>query len=259
MGASASAIPLDQQEAFRNSAPTFLVSLFLWKDKTVELPSVFKLKISFESLDFIGNDDTPIIQFPFQTIICWGSSPQNFQFKVFNFEENAVGNGKGDNSILISLKTSEGRIIEDVIMGTVQNLMKDMDGKVAINKEEFSTLVKCIFEEGGQDLKDNWLVLIDQFTCTGRYFLAKQGMELLTLVKPYAPFEKFDLACLLYNRIINKESYQLLVNCFEDEQERDNLIHRLRISSSGVNLAATKELSSKCKILPEKAIKQWEP
>jgi len=58
-------------------------------------------------------------------------------------------------------------------------------------------------------------------------FLAKQGMELIQLIGPYAPFEKFDLACFLYERIMNKNSFQLILNLFEDEQEKDNIVHRL--------------------------------
>lgn len=252
MGASASAIPPDQQEALRKNTPTFLVSILQWTTQVISLPRVFKLKISIESLDFVNkDDDTPIIQFPFQTVICWGSSSQQFQFKIFNFEESSLADSSSaDNSLLISLKTSEGKYIEDTILNTVQNLMKDMDSKISISKQEFNTLVKCLFDDDGQ-LKEDFLALIDQFTCTGRHFLAKQGMELLTLIKSHAPFEKFDLACLLYNRIVNKESYQLLVNCFDDEQERENLIHRLKLISS----VKVTDLSTKCMILAEKSTK----
>ena len=47
---------------------------------------------------------------------------------------------------------------------------------------------------------------------------------------PLAPFEKFDLACLLYDRILNKDSYQLIINVFPDATERENLIHRLKLN-----------------------------
>jgi hypothetical protein len=221
--------------------PTFDVSLGFWPGKTVTLPDSFKLRVAYESLDFIRSDDeTPLIQFPFQNIICWGSSRQNFQFKVFNFED--VDPERKDNGILISLKSSQGRMIEDTTMSTVQKLMVDINQR-AISKQEFAILQNTLFDEN-QHLRDDWMTIINQFTTGGRSFLAKQGMELLIHIGNVAPFEKFDLACLLYERIINKDSFQLLVNTFPDEQERDNLIHRLKLN---------KDIVKNCTILPEKA------
>ena len=60
------------------------------------------------------------------------------------------------------------------------------------------------------------MTIINQFSSTGRLFLAKQGMELMQLVTPHAPFEKFDLACMLYDRILNRDSYQLIINVLAD-------------------------------------------
>jgi hypothetical protein len=116
----------------------------------------------------------------------------------------------------------------------------------AISKQEFTALINALYDEGGETLKENWLQIVDQFTTGGRLFLAKQGMELLMRIGSLAPFEKFDLACLLYERIINQNSFQLLVNTFEDPQERENLIHRLKLNKNRV------EVVSNCVILPEK-------
>jgi hypothetical protein len=223
---------------------TFTVQLGFWPGRTVELPETFKLRISYESLDFVRlEDDAPLIQFPFQNIICWGSSRQNFQFKVFDFQN--ADPEKKDSGILISLKSTQGRLIEDATMSTVQKLMVDMKQR-AISKEEFLALQETLFDENGQ-LVENWLQMINQFTSGGRLFVAKQGMELLIKIGALAPFEKFDLACLLYERIINKDSFQLLVNTFPDELERGNLIHRLKLN---------KEIVNNCVILPEKSARR---
>lgn len=222
------------------SYPTFDVSLGFWPGRSITLPDYFKLRVSYESLDFIrSEDDTPLVQFPFQTIICWGSSRQNFQFKVFDFENTDPE--KKDHGILISLKSTQGRLIEDATMSTVQKLMVDINQR-AISKPEFAALQSTLFDENNT-LRDDWMTVINQFTTGGRLFLAKQGMELLIRIGNVAPFEKFDLACLLYERIINKDSFQLLVNTFPDEQERDNLIHRLKLN---------KEVVKNCALLPEK-------
>ena len=68
-----------------------------------------------------------------------------------------------------------------------------------------------------------------QYLCVSRCFLAKQAMELVQFVGPLAPFERIDLAEMLYSRILNKESFQLVVNAFEDRGERENLTHRLKL------------------------------
>jgi hypothetical protein len=220
--------------------PTFDVALGFWPGKTITLPDYFRLRVSYESLDFIKmEDDSPLIQFPFQNIICWGSSRQNFQFKVFDFENTDVE--KKDMGILISLKSTQGRLIEDATMSTVQKLMVDMN-QYAISKVEFAALQGALFDE--ENLREDWKTTILQFTTGGRRFLAKQGMELLIRVGNVAPFEKFDLACVLYENIINKDSFQLLVNTFPDELERENLIHRLKLHS---------EVVKNCTILPEKS------
>ena len=40
------------------------------------------------------------------------------------------------------------------------------------------------------------------------------------------------MACLLYERVLNKDSYQLIINVFPDKEDRDNLIHRLKLKPS---------------------------
>jgi hypothetical protein len=223
--------------------PTFDVSLGFWPGNHISLPEKFKLKVSYESLDFVKfeNESHPLLQFPFQNIICWGSSSSNFQFKIFDLEKSQEE--KKDSGILISLKTSQGKVIEDATMSTVQKLMIDINQR-AISKTEFPTLISNLFDEQGV-LKENWLSVLQQFTSTGRLFLAKQGMEVLMRVGSQAPFEKFDLACFIYDRMINKNSVQLLVNTFDDAQERDNLIHRLKLDKNSSVVAD-------CVILPEK-------
>lgn len=237
--------PGNSQVSSSSLYPSFEVSLGFWPGNHIPLPEKFKLKISYESLDFVRYDtELPMIQFPFQNIICWGSSLQNFQFKIFDLEKSS--HERRDTGILISLKTLQGRAIEEATMSNVQKLMVDINQR-AITKEEFQQLLQTIFD--GETLKENWLTILNQFTLTGKLFLAKQGMELLQRVGEQAPFEKFDLACFIYERMINKNSVQLLINTFEDPQERDNLIHRLQLHKD-----KNQTVVSDCAILPEKPL-----
>jgi len=273
---------------------TFFVSMHSWKKNAVALPDRFILRISFESLDFVHPDTgVPLVQFPFQNILCWGSSNKVFQFSIFDVE-NCLS-GRSPDTIPIYLRTTEGNNIETWIMENVRKLMSDMDKPHAVTKEEFRGLKNLIFQVGenasedataassqplitstidpdenreakgappspseeisveppvGGCLREDWLQVIDQFSCNGRKFLTKQGMELLILIGPLQPFEKFDLALLLYDRILNSESYQLIINTFEDEAERENLILRLGMEKNAKD-ARSGKLTPSCKIMQE--------
>ena len=246
--------PVEAGKGLLAAVRFFTVSLHTWGKNSVPLPDTFQLRISLESLDFVTADaaKTPLIQFPFQNILCWGSSSKVFQFSIFDVENCIVG--KSPDTIPIYLRTNEGKEIEKWIMENVRRLMADMEKPHAVTKEEFRGLKSLLFqierssnnddveeEQGaGSDappspgvealrdacLRDDWLHVIDQFS-TGRLFLAKQGMELMLIIGPHQPFEKYDLALLLYDRILNLESFQLIINTFEDEAERQNLIMRL--------------------------------
>ena len=80
--------------------------------------------------------------------------------------------------------------------------------------------------------QSNYEEIILRYSKT-RAFLAKQAMDILVIVGPHSPFEKYDLACLLYTKVLNKGSFQLVVNTFEDVNDRENLIHRLKLNNKG--------------------------
>jgi hypothetical protein len=158
--------------------------------------------------------------------------------------------------------------IDSNIMKTVLKLMEDMKKISTVTADEFLMLKQSIFvqpepeaepedipkaiaisdTDGNEpetpvvtpekkispveirtnELKEEWYMTITQFSLS-RSFLAKQAMELIQLIGPLAPFERMDLAEMLYDRILNKESFQLVVNAFDDLDERSNLTHRLKL------------------------------
>lgn len=241
MGAAGSVrTGVDDKTQWENHPKDYVVSLVSSEGFRIsrELPQKFILHINYESIDFLNTETkTAIMQFPFQNIICWGSNSKVFRFNVFDYENT----GKEDISII--LNTAYGSMIEDVTMGTVRQLMDDMEKK-SISKEEFQELTSMLIDDKTNTLKEGWMKKINQFS-SGRAFLAKQCMDLIAFIAPLAPFEKFDLACLLYTRVLSKDSFQLVVNSFEDEIERDNLLHRLGLDKEGSNNMVTN-----CKMLP---------
>jgi len=194
-----------------------------------------KLKVAYESLDFVDkHTKVPFIQFPYQTILCWGSNEFSFTFKVDADEEDYLSYSGEIGRI--SVKTSQGKLLETLIMATVRHLIADMEIKALSNKD-FRTLVDSVVSDG--QLNDTWKTTIEQFAL-GRLFVAKQCIELLQLIRETTMFEKLDLACFLYEHIINKESFQLVINGFgESIEEKDNLIHRLGLNKKSKSFHTT--------------------
>ena len=104
--------------------------------------------------------------------------------------------------------------------------MADME-KQAVSKDDFKALVTSLHElEAGCP---EWMDMVKQF-CEGRVYIANQGSKLLQELGPECEFEKIELACFLYGHILNKDSFQLLLNEFGDSEARENVLHRLGIA-----------------------------
>lgn len=74
---------------FKHEPSIYIVSLGKSNQNIIHLNDLFKLRISYESLDFLHLDnEKPIVQFPFQNILCWGSSKTNFQFKIYDYNNH---------------------------------------------------------------------------------------------------------------------------------------------------------------------------
>lgn len=212
---------------------------------TNELHSSFILRISYESLDFLQQSNgRPLVQFPFQNILSWGSSSTLFKFNLLDFDSQ----GTRKTDVVIILSTTEGRDIEDKTMSTVRKLMADMKSKT-VTDSEYLQLLSLILDEQRLHLHEGWLQVIAQFS-VGRTFLAKQCVDLMLIIGPIAPFEKTDLAFLLYTRLLNKDSFQMVVNVFDSKEERENLLHSL---GRGKGMESTKEkYSTDCQIVTKK-------
>jgi len=235
------------------------------------LPDNFKLRLGHESLDFLDENNAPLVQFPYQVIISWGHTTSTFRFTIPDKGEANIGNPKTMISICVRTTPGVAPVIDKMIMKTVLKLMDDMKNMSTVTKEELQMLKRTLlvprptptmkplsrpaspnagdypavpqltitpassinddYEFGDlstAELQEEWFTTVTQF-CVSRCFLAKQAMELVQFVGPLAPFERMDLAEMLYSRVLNKESFQLVVNAFEDRGERENLTHRLKL------------------------------
>lgn len=179
------------------------------------------VKIAKESLDLLTADQVPILLFPFQNIISWGSSHKTFSLLISNKDPDLE---RKDYKLVLT--TSRGKEIEEVLLRVVFHLMDDMKKETTVTKEEFVSICEELFDENNC-LKEDFLTILKKFGVS-RSFIAKQAIDIMNLVSPHAPFERVDCALFFYTNIINKDSFQLVLNTFEVEAERENLLLRIQ-------------------------------
>lgn len=64
--------------------------------------------------------------------------------------------------------------------------------------------------------------------CASRKFTAQQAASLVQVATEISPFEAVEVAVLLHDRMLNPDSYQLVMDVFETDADRENIAHRLR-------------------------------
>ena len=198
MGASGSVMKLQDQHSHcqkqnpedHEDVKFFIVSLSkqcAGYIRLKQLPPRLYLKISTESLDFLDIDTKlALLNFPFQHILCWGSSPTTFKFtveeRVAGREEKAQRNEEGVDvndfvsvqenvarmyTYKIVVETPQGDLIEKVVMKAVRTLMAVME-KSIVRPTDFAKL-RCLLIVDGA-LEKDWMVmlkvLLDSFFLT---------------------------------------------------------------------------------------------
>jgi len=107
----------------------------------IDIPEEFFIRLSYESLDLLNSGTlVPIVQFPYQSIICWGSGNKIFQFNAF---PTTLNSNKSKETIKIVVNTPQGKDIDVMTMAKIRSLMADMES-TAVSKEEFLTLTRLI-------------------------------------------------------------------------------------------------------------------
>jgi hypothetical protein len=77
-------------------------------------------------------------------------------------------------------------------------------------------------------LKGDWMKLLDEKLI--KPLSAFACLKIMRKIGDNAPFEKVELACLLYKKIMHKVSFQLVINSLVDKSDRENLLHRLTVN-----------------------------
>eukprot|EP00941_MAST-03F_sp_MAST-3F-sp1_P004966 g4966.t1 len=189
-----------------------------------DLPSDLILRVDGESLTILRrSNNMPLRHFAYYTIASWGHTDDSFQWKVFNRPELKPGEREADCTTY-GFKTDKGDELERVVLKYVKLLMADM-AKRGISQEKFKGIM-------GQISLQQSTAAIEEIE-KGRAFTAHQCVSLIRLVEKICPFEKLDVATKLYSKMLNRDSFQLVANCFGTIEDRENLCYRLKIPATG--------------------------
>ena len=87
--------------------------------------------------------------------------------------------------------------------------------------------------ESGGSKASTFFATLKQFAAS-RCFTVHQGVDLMKLARRHGildSFEEMELAVWLWDNTLNRDSFQLIVNVFQEEDDRHNLIYRIQAAS----------------------------
>ena len=175
--------------------------------------------------------------FAYHEILSWGHNTDSFQFRVhkgamgtlitvvLGTREVSVRRGAAASRVWLptnSVRVVQGDAMEEDIMGTVLHLMDDMKA-VGVSEAEFASLLQALADDPDRLLEDVRSVSLT------KAFDAKQASTLVARVGELSPFDQLEAAVLLYDALINKHSFNLVLDVLEEDADRDNVCHRLGI------------------------------
>lgn len=146
-----------------------------------------------------------------------------------SFTEDGAAPKEGELVMKFIVRTSEGSAIEAHVMSAVRSLMSSMESK-GVPEDEFAMLLatlNSLAEDSGAE--ERAIPTIKQM-CLSRLFDVKQAVQLVQAVGNISPFDKVEAAVVLFDRCLSGlESYHLVLACFEEVADRENICHRLSI------------------------------
>lgn len=192
-----------------------------------DAPAHLALTLSHEALVLLDADSRALVAaFSFHRILCWGWSRAAFSWRAFTDDAEA-------SVATFTVRTAEGEAIEARVMHAVQTLIVDMRTR-AVPDAPFAGLVNTLHALAAEGEGERALSAVRQMAL-GRAFDARQAVTLLQATGAITPFDKLEAAVVLYHALLARQSFLLLLNEFEDPQDRANILHRLgkRVGADG--------------------------
>jgi hypothetical protein len=195
------------------------------------------LRLEPEVLLLLDPAQVQVYQVYYFRIVCWGYNAGSFHWKAYAGDEDGGGGGGGAGAedaeaavVTYSVDTGEGQAIERALMASVRALMGRMESR-GVSVKDFAALLRCLRALAADGLTDHALATVKQMAMA-RKFDARQATELVNALGALSPFEKIEGACALYpGALLHPASLPtLLLDCFDDATDRENVCHRLGIS-----------------------------
>jgi len=190
-------------------------------------PPLLALTLSHEALVLLDAESRALVAaFSFHRILCWGWSRAAFSWRAYTDDAEA-------DVATYTVRTGEGEAIEARVMHAVQSLILDMRAR-AVPDAAFAGLVNALHSLAAEGEGERALGAVRQMAL-GRAFDARQAVTLLQAAGAISPFDKLEAALALFPALLARQSFLLLLNEFDDAQDRANILHRLglRVGADG--------------------------
>jgi hypothetical protein len=234
------------------------------RNLSLDFGPVLQLRIDDEVLS-VGTRDGSIIlhSWPFHRILCWGYSATSFQWRAYaSAEDEAVHGGAdaaaaaaaltahelsragetqapssamGEDARAVcaySVSTTEGSALEAALMARINALIGSMNAR-GVPPKDFAALLRTLNSLNDEGLTEQALSAVRQMSL-GRCFDARQAVALVNCLGTMSPFERIDGLCALWPKsLLHPASLPtILLDCFDDDGDRENVCHRLGVGVS---------------------------
>ena len=216
------------------AAPAPEFSVWIAPQGGSSAPVAATLKLEAEVLLLLDpSSQSQIYQVYYFRIMCWGYNGDSFHWKAYAGEDDGATADDADAPVVTyTVSTGEGAAIERTLMASVRALMGRMESK-GVSGKDFAALLRVLRALAADGLTDHALATVQQMALA-RKFDARQATELVNELGALSPFEKIEGACALYpGALLHPASLPtLLLDCFADAMDRENVCHRLGITVS---------------------------
>ena len=229
------------KQGVQADAPTYVVSLPDDKN-TRRMPPEFLLRLEAEAVVFVDRETGERYHhYPYYTIMCWGHTSNTFQFRLYQ---------PGTKVEPVAVKTKQGDEIERVILRVVKKLMRKMK-QHGTTKEEFEQFMEVI-TKGEDCIADPELAIHRvQTFMEGHSITVNQARDIMEQVPFPSSFEKILVAEKVYESMMNKDAFQMIIHCFDDYHDRLNLCHKLKLDEAMADGNTIKPTPEKAPRTPE--------
>jgi hypothetical protein len=123
--------------------------------------------------------------------------------------------------------TTKGSLIETRLLAAVRTLMVDMTRR-GVDEAELVQVTSAIDSD-----PESAVVGLKQLAMT-RKFDAKQAFSIVQQIGEVNPFDQVEAAVVLYPALMNHESFHVVLGAFEEDDDKDNVCHRLGLDLEAV-------------------------